>query len=95
MSFLEMPNFFNDEEWDETEDLPAQPRTRTENLTAIRTRDLKTGRFVGAPSLVTKGWKDIFRSGAEARTEGRNLRKKKWETDDKMSVTLKKIKEKR
>lgn len=91
MSFLEMPNFFNDEEWDETEDLPAQPRTRTENLTAIRTRDLKTGRFVGAPSLVTKGWKDVFQSGVEAGAERRKLKKKKQKLADDMSVTLRKI----
>lgn len=93
MSFLEMPNFLSNEEWDETEDLPAQPRTRTENLTAIRTRDLKTGRFVGAPSLVTKGWKDVFQSGVEAGAERRKLKKKVKEMDSKLSVTLQKIKE--
>ena len=91
MSFLEMPNFFNDEEWDEAEDLPAQPRTRTENLTAIRTRDLKTGRFVGAPSLVTKGWKDVFQNSVTSGAEYRKVKKKKQKLADDMSVTLRKI----
>lgn len=41
-SFLEMPGMF------------ADPDTRTEQLSTVRTRDVKTGRFVGAPTLVSK-----------------------------------------
>jgi hypothetical protein len=42
-SFMEMPGtLINDDS------------TRTESLTAVRTRDLKSGRFVGAPTLVAK-----------------------------------------
>jgi len=97
VSFLEMPNFLSDEEAPEAGDPSAEPRTRAEKLTSIRTRDLKTGRFVGSPSLVTKRWKDIFQSGVESGAEYRRLKKKKrgQEMDAKMSVTLKKIKEKR
>lgn len=94
MSFLEMPNFLSDEEAPETEDLSADHRLRAEKLTAIRTRDLKTGRFVGSPSLVTKKWSDRFFDGATGGAD-RKVKKKGQEMDAKMSVTLKKIKEKR
>jgi hypothetical protein len=43
VSFIEMPGTFTNEE-----------TTRSESLTSVRTRDLKTGRFVGAPTLVAK-----------------------------------------
>lgn len=94
MSFLEMPNFLSDEEASETEDLSADPRLRAEKLTSIRTRDLKTGRFVGSPSLVTKKWSDHFFDRATKGTDYRKAKKKGQEMDAKMSVTLKKIKEK-
>ena len=42
VDFLEMPGAMT------------KPDTREESLTAIRTRDLRTGRFVGAPTLVAK-----------------------------------------
>jgi len=42
-SFDEMPGTF-----------ASETDLREEQLTSIRTRDLKTGRFVGAPTLVAK-----------------------------------------
>lgn len=89
-----MPNLFSDEGKLETEDLSADHRLRAEKLTAIRTRDLKTGRFVGSASLVTKKWSDRFFDGATKDADYRKAKKKGQETDAKMSVTLKKIKEK-
>lgn len=52
VDFLDMPGMM------------AKPDTRTEELTAVRTRDLKTGRFVGAPTLVSKGVADAALSTA-------------------------------
>lgn len=97
MSFLEMPNSAH-------EDLPAEEvksedgsRSRAEEITALRLRDVKTGRFVAGAGLITKGAPtSIFETASWSiplgwlGVEKRKDRKKKAHLDPKLSVTLKK-----
>jgi hypothetical protein len=85
MDFLEMPGVFPEKD------------VRAELLTQLRTRDVKTGRFVGAPTLVAKNIGPALESASWAVPVGwlgidRRKRKKqqKVKMDPKLSVTLKK-----
>lgn len=75
---LEMPNEFT------------EPEQRRESLVMVRTRDVKTGRFVGAPTLIAKNkWLDRLTDTVVTSSDVRALRKKKQKMDPKLSVTLK------
>jgi hypothetical protein len=73
-----------------------EPEHRTESLTQVRTRDLKTGRFVGAPTLVAKNkWLDRLSTGVGMSSDASTVRRKKKalkkvKLDPNLSVTLKK-----
>lgn len=93
MSFLEMPNGFGEE----SEDPPAEGRPQAEEITALRLRDRKTGRFVAGPGLIQKNVSSVLDAAAWSvplgwlGVEKRKSRKKKVEhLDPKLSVTLKK-----
>lgn len=73
-----------------------EPEQRRESLLMVRTRDVKTGRFVGAPTLVAKNkWLDRLTTGVEMSTDASTVRRKKKalkkvKLDPNLSVTLKK-----
>lgn len=96
--FLEMPNGV-------TEDSVDQSRVRAEDLTGIRLRDVKTGKFVAAPTLVAKKlspttFKGLFEGIAAGSIGGivanqfpqnrRDSKKSLKKLDPKLSVTLQK-----
>jgi hypothetical protein len=99
MSFLEMPNSASEESSAEEVVTEGGSPARVERLTAVRLRDLHTGRFVAAPSLVTKSFslrgatETVFGGTADvgnSRRVWRRTKKKVTALDPKLSVTLKK-----
>jgi len=73
-----------------------EPEQRKETLMMVRTRDVKTGRFVGAPTLIAKNrWLDRLTDTVTTGADVRELRQKKKQLkkvklDPNLSVTLKK-----
>lgn len=65
-----MPNGFSEDSSAESEATPTEDGNQAERFTAIRVRDVKTGRFVAAPSLVTKGMPKSVTRIMEASTAG-------------------------
>jgi hypothetical protein len=107
MSFLEMPNSAAESSADEVLTEGGSP-ARTESLTSIRLRDVKTGKFVAGAGLVTKRFNLRSLQGlGEATAAGvaagfianqlpqnrRTWRGQKKKLDKDLSVGLKKIKE--
>lgn len=70
MSFLEMPNAYAGDSSEEAEVTPTEEGNQAERFTAIRVRDVKTGRFVAGPSLVAKALPRSVTRIAEGATAG-------------------------
>lgn len=97
MSFLEMPNGFTDKEEDPSDKEPTDEKTfplRNERFTAIRARDVTSGRFVAGPT-VTKSFvgskaKSILEAlvGAGSSSPVQNMPRRKKKVQPNMSVTL-------
>lgn len=93
-SFTQMPGALAEESSAEEVLTETLSRARNENLTAVRVRDTKTGKFVpGSNALISKRGEKRAKL-IETYIEGRKARNQEKQLEDEMSVTLRKIKRK-